>query len=313
MSNVQWFYADAQQQQQGPVAFEQIQELAASGQIQPATLIWNESMPNWTAASQVQGIFNAGPPPVISTPGNPYAAPGSGSPLGAPVAGGSYPIPPVKKVSYPLFLTTFIAGIVLYVVAFGIFIASVAKTASEMEYRKDVSTPLETIGDVKNLDAQREAAAQLRAEQQAELIMEDFPMAAIGVATVGMILLLISAILGFICIYRAWCCLQPGGAQTTPGKAVGFLFIPFFQLYWIFVAYHGWSQDWTRIQASHGNLAGMPRVSPPLFLATLITGFCIIIPVLNLITILAYPILYLIMMAQMHKVVNAMATASQPR
>ena len=314
MSNVQWFYADAQQQQQGPVAFEQIQQLAASGQIQATTLIWNESMPSWTAASQVQGVFNAGAPPVTAAaPGNPYAAPGSGNPLGAPTVGGSYPIPVVKKVSYPLFLTTFIAGIVLYFVAVGIIFSSVAKTASEMEYPDETASPLETMGDVENLDAQREAAAQQRAEQQAEIVMEEFPIAAIGFGMVGMILLLIAAILGFICIYRAWCCLQPGGARTTPGKAVGFLFIPIFQLYWIFVAYHGWSQDWTRIQASHGNLAGMPRVSPPLFLATLITGFCIIIPILNLIAILAYPILYLIMMAQMHKVVNAMSAASQPR
>ncbi len=314
MSNVQWFYADAQQQQQGPVAFEQIQQLAASGQIQATTLIWNESMPSWAAASQVQGVFNAGAPPVTAAaPGNPYAAPGSGNPLGAPTVGGSYPIPVVKKVSYPLFLTTFIAGIVLYFVAVGIIFSSVAKTASEMEYPDETASPLETMGDVENLDAQREAAAQQRAEQQAEIVMEEFPIAAIGFGMVGMILLLVAAILGFICIYRAWCCLQPGGARTTPGKAVGFLFIPIFQLYWIFVAYHGWSQDWTRIQASHGNLAGMPRVSPPLFLATLITGFCIIIPILNLIAILAYPILYLIMMAQMHKVVNAMSAASQPR
>lgn len=40
-------------------------------------------------------------------------------------------------------------------------------------------------------------------------------------------------------LYRMWCQIPERTAQTTPGKAVGFLFIPFFSLYWIFVAYKG--------------------------------------------------------------------------
>lgn len=42
-------------------------------------------------------------------------------------------------------------------------------------------------------------------------------------------------------IYKAWSFIQDGYAQTTPGKAVGFLFIPFFNIYWIFVAFYGLS------------------------------------------------------------------------
>ena len=313
MSNVQWFYADAQQQQQGPVTFEQIQQLAASGQIQPASLIWNEGMPNWSAASQVDGVFNQGAPQPAAAqpPGNPYAAPVSGNPMGAPATGGSYPIPPVKKVSYPLFLITSVAGIILYIAAAVIIFASVAKTATEFENNKPSQPPMETVEDFNKFKAQSEAEREAQAEEQAEKIMEDFPVAAVGVGGIGLLLMMIAGILGLICVYRAWCCVQPGGARSTPGKAVGFLFIPFFNIYWIFVAFYGWAQDWTRIQASHGNLAAMPRVSPPLFLTALISSFCIIIPFLGFLALLAYPILYLIMMAQMHKVVNSMAAASR--
>lgn len=48
------------------------------------------------------------------------------------------------------------------------------------------------------------------------------------------------AALVFKCIflYRCWVLVPPERAATTPGKAVGFLFIPFFNLYWNFVAFY---------------------------------------------------------------------------
>jgi len=38
-------------------------------------------------------------------------------------------------------------------------------------------------------------------------------------------------------VYKAWEAIQNGHARTSPGKAVGFLFIPCFSLYWMFPAY----------------------------------------------------------------------------
>jgi hypothetical protein len=53
----------------------------------------------------------------------------------------------------------------------------------------------------------------------------------------GGVIATLSVIPFYTTLYRAWKCLQPGGlARTTPGKAIGFLFIPFFNLYWIFQA-----------------------------------------------------------------------------
>jgi len=62
----------------------------------------------------------------------------------------------------------------------------------------------------------------------------------------GLLLLVIMAMasmavtaLVFKCILlcRLWNLVPPEQAATTPGKAVGFLFIPFFDLYWNFVAF----------------------------------------------------------------------------
>src|SRR5262249_1193601 len=54
---------------------------------------------------------------------------------------------------------------------------------------------------------------------------------------------LVSFIITCILIYKAWDLIQDGRPQTTPGKAVGFLFIPFFNLYWIFIAFRGLAED----------------------------------------------------------------------
>ena len=45
-------------------------------------------------------------------------------------------------------------------------------------------------------------------------------------------------------IYKAWTSIQDGHARTTPGKAVGFLFIPFYNFYWVFQALPGFADDY---------------------------------------------------------------------
>lgn len=170
----QWFYTNAEKQQQGPVSLAEIRQMAASGQIQSTSLVWHEQMSNWTPAGEVPGL---------------------------------------------------------------------------------------------------------------------------------------------IALYRAWKVLQPGGARTTPGKAVGFLFIPLFNLYWVFVALYGWAQDWNRIRATQSGFASIPPASEGFFLTTvillvssIITSF---IPLLNLLVFLALPILFIIMFSQIYRVVNGLAEAAR--
>ena len=55
--------------------------------------------------------------------------------------------------------------------------------------------------------------------------------------------LIVTTVFWCILLYRHWLLLQGHGARTTPGKAVGFGFIPLFGFYWWFVAYAGLATD----------------------------------------------------------------------
>jgi hypothetical protein len=46
-----------------------------------------------------------------------------------------------------------------------------------------------------------------------------------------------------VLVYKMWKITSPDFARTSPAKAVGFLFIPIFQLYWLFIAIWGWTKD----------------------------------------------------------------------
>lgn len=301
MSNTQWFYADAQQQQLGPVTFEQIQQLAASGQIQDATLIWNQSMPNWTAASQVQGVFGGTPAAPAAAQENPYAAPNTGNPMAAPT-GGSYPIPSVKKCSFTLFLLMFLVGMVLYLGGVAKFFFDAKESISDYETQSETFEQIETREDAERASESRSTEVEVEVEPPS--------FAGMGVMFLGLLILLIAFIINLTHLHRAWTLLQSGRARTTPGKGAWLNLIPLFNFYWMFVGFYGWAQDWNRIRSSHSNLANMPSVPQGVFLAAPICFVSSLIPLVGIIASLAFPFLYIIMAAKICKVVNAMADAN---
>ena len=68
-----------------------------------------------------------------------------------------------------------------------------------------------------------------------------------------------------IFLYKVWSAIQDGKARTTPGKAVGFLFIPIYNIYWMFQAILGFAKDYNAYIERHGIKA--PKLSEGLFLA----------------------------------------------
>ncbi|MFA6175763.1 MAG: hypothetical protein WC765_04190 [Phycisphaerae bacterium] len=68
-----------------------------------------------------------------------------------------------------------------------------------------------------------------------------------------------------ILLYRHWAVLQGNGARITPGKAVGFGFIPFYCFYWWFVSYAGLATDNNRYMDAAG--IGTARMSYDLAVA----------------------------------------------
>ncbi len=73
-----------------------------------------------------------------------------------------------------------------------------------------------------------------------------------------------------IFIYRAWKSIQDGHARASAGKALGFLFIPVFNYYWIFQAVWGFAIDFNKY-VHRNNVNSVPRLPERLFLA-----FCVV-------------------------------------
>lgn len=95
-----------------------------------------------------------------------------------------------------------------------------------------------------------------------------------------------------ILTYRAWELVQDGRQRTTPGRAVGFLFIPFFNLYWLFVAKHGLAKELNRFIDAHGIEARRPSPGAGLACATLmltclvpVVGWFVMLPALAVLVV----------------------------
>lgn len=89
-----------------------------------------------------------------------------------------------------------------------------------------------------------------------------FTMMFSGFASIG--LFIAALVCGCVAMYRMWTALPLTTTDPTPGQAVGFLFIPFFNWYWIFKAYAGWATQYNRF-AQHIGISH--RVSEGLFIA----------------------------------------------
>ncbi|MBN2664465.1 MAG: FHA domain-containing protein [Bacteroidales bacterium] len=100
---------------------------------------------------------------------------------------------------------------------------------------------------------------------------------------ISSLLLLTSLVLHLIMLYRAWDNIKDANftISSTPQKAVGFLFIPFFNLYWMFIAYYNLFKETNRFTNSK-----IANESVALF--TLIS---LLIPIWNFISIIMLPIL----------------------
>lgn len=258
----------------GPYSADQLVEYAADGRIVRDSMLWTEGLADWVKASEVEGLFPAAPAPLAApayVPGGanppwmrgaaaqtPMARPGFGLVVQA-VPGENYPPTDTKGAWFGLLVALAGGGGALGIVLVVLLVKALA-TAGEGGGRQIV--PLVIL------------------------------LVLCGAAIIT------AAIIQYIYIGRLWSCLRYSNPRTTAGKAVGFLFIPLFNFYWIFTAFHGLAQDWNRITSQHPDLARMPKMSEPLFLT-----FCICtLAVAPVGAILWFPV-----MAQICRSINAIA------
>jgi len=83
--------------------------------------------------------------------------------------------------------------------------------------------------------------------QSAHWLLWDVGHPLVRFAPLVMLLGLVPGILAVlvlcVLLYKMWDAIQDGDVRTTPPEAVGFMFIPLFNLYWVFQAFWGWTKD----------------------------------------------------------------------
>jgi hypothetical protein len=88
----------------------------------------------------------------------------------------------------------------------------------------------------------------------------------------GLAAMLYGASIWYLLLYKAWVVIQDGKASTTPKKAVGYIFIPFYYFYWVFRAWYGLARDYNRYIARYRFKT--PEMRESLFLAFCILSIC---------------------------------------
>ena len=82
--------------------------------------------------------------------------------------------------------------------------------------------------------------------------------------------LLYAGVVWLVLLYKAWAAIPRREASVTPGQAVGFLFIPFFNFYWIFRAVWGYAKEFNAYVARYS--VSTARLSEGVFLAACVLG-----------------------------------------
>lgn len=271
-------------QQYGPYTGDQLVEFAKEGRVVRESMLWAEGMADWVPASQVEGLF---PPEPVAAPVPAWAPPGARTP-GRPTPVRGRPGPVVAR---PAPMGAYQAVAVGHQAAEpgGNYPPVVAKAASFALVAGMLGGGMALMGVVGVLAAGGAIkSGSLEGPQIALLLV---------LMSVGVVGILVAAVLQYVYLARLWSCLRYGNPRTTPGKAVGFLFVPFYNMYWIFVAFLGLAQDWNRITREFADLQRAPRMSEGIFLA-----FCIGFFVPPLAFIMWFPV-----MSQICRSINAIA------
>jgi hypothetical protein len=125
----------------------------------------------------------------------------------------------------------------------------------------------------------------------------------------GFICLISAAVAQLVLWYKAWAAIQDGHARTTPGMAVGLMFIPLFNLYWGFQAIHGFAVDYNKYIARHQR--PVTPLSEGLYLSAPIMMVMGMIPFVNLLIGVVLLVVNVMLAMKTIDAINALASAPQ--
>jgi FHA domain len=139
--------------------------------------------------------------------------------------------------------------------------------------------------------------------------MRENPAAALLLFAVEIAALLFAGVLSCVLVYKMWDSIQDGYARTTPGKALGFLFIPFFNLYWIFQVWWGFAKDYNAY--CDRREFQVKKLEEGLFLAFCIVMLAMVIPFVNIVALVADWVIFFMIVSRVCDAVNALSPSGQ--
>ena len=101
----------------------------------------------------------------------------------------------------------------------------------------------------------------------------------------GSLAVIAGTVFMFMLIYQFWKLIPSDIAQTTPGRAVGFSFIPFYNYYWVFIACKGLGEDMNKTLQRYGV---QNRINGGLGLTACILFCCSAIPWIGFLPAIAH-------------------------
>ena len=311
----QWhFISIVDQEQYGPYTADQLQDLVAKGSITKETMIWTAALEDqWIPATNVEGLFaSATEPPrpqLLTGAAAQSARPLGAAPIQAPVQAAPVQAAPLQAAplqaaplqaaqQQPVYqqpqqqVIPQAAPAQQQQVAPGMIPSTMPGTVQQAAPAQvsPYATPAAGAGMPGPVGSGQlfPAPGPVKASFVYFLILSilsgvsgTIPLFGNSLAMVATMSLISFAfgiwawILMLIILHRAWRVIQPAGVRSTPGKAVGFLFIPFFNLYWIFVAFVGLAKDWNRTMKSYPNLQAAPRLNGGMALTWCISIFAL--------------------------------------
>lgn len=170
----------------------------------------------------------------MTNPADPYAAPQSGFAAAAPL-----PTVAQLRSAHKLFKGFFVVGIVAYVVA---GVLGVVAMPAEFSSR----------------DPEVQQAIGKRMIEEPALLIRVMALGFLSLIASG--LFITGVVFQMILHHRCWRVLVNDRPLTTPGKAVGFLFIPIYGFYWMFPSFMGLNKDLQRALAARG--LNRPAIHP---------------------------------------------------
>lgn len=223
-----WYY-ESNHQPAGPVDEAAIAELLKNGTITSLTLVWRDGMPDWKHLGETELSDLARK----STPAVPPMTAPSLNRYANPYASAGAP--------------------------------ATTPTYNRAAYGAAQGTPRVRSAVLKRLFTWWLVLTGITVIYEIIITVNPSSATATALDCIGSVVALAAGVMNYVLLYRFWQVNQDGHASTTPGRAVGFMFIPIFQLYWIFRAFPGLSLDQNRYIADHfGNLpeGSMKKANP---------------------------------------------------